>query len=53
MTGEAIKAGNVKLSHSIDEILNGEIACLLGHAESFMSDQGETIILKHRLQIYW
>ena len=40
MTGEAIQAGNASLSHSLDEILSGDIGCLMGHAESFLSDKG-------------
>ena len=40
MSGEGIKAENVSLSHSLDEISNGDIGCLLGHAESFLSPRG-------------
>ena len=40
MTGEAIQAGNASLSNSLDEILSGDIGCLMGHAESFLSDKG-------------
>ena len=40
MTGEAIKSGNANLSHSLDEIMSGEVGCILGHAESFLSIRG-------------
>ena len=40
MTGEGMKSDNVQLSHSLDEISSGEIGCLLGHAESFLSSRG-------------
>ena len=39
MTGEAV-LGKVSMSHSLEEIHNGEIPCLLGHAESFLSAKG-------------
>ena len=41
MSGEGMKADNVSLSHSLDEITRGDIGCLLGHAESFLSPKGE------------
>ena len=41
MSGEGMKADNVSLSHSLDEITRGDIRCLLGHAESFLSPRGE------------
>ena len=40
ITGDAVKSDNVHLSHSLDEILTGDIGCLLGHAESFLSSRG-------------
>ena len=40
MTGEAIKSGNTNLSHSLDEIMSGEVGCILGDAESFLSMRG-------------
>ena len=40
MSGDAVKSENVQLSNSLDEILTGEIGCLLGHAESFLSPKG-------------
>ena len=40
MAGEGIKAGNVSLSHDFSELLSGDIPCLLGHAESFLSPKG-------------
>ena len=40
MTGEAVKEDNVVLSHSVDDIYSGEIGCLVGHAESFLSSKG-------------
>ena len=40
MTGEGVKSDNVKLSHSVDEIISGDIGCLMGHAESFLSSRG-------------
>ena len=40
MTGDAVKEGNAVLSHSLEEIVSGEIGCLLGHAESFLSNRG-------------
>ena len=49
MTGDCVKSGNTKLSHPVDEIRSGEIGCLLGHAESFLSTQGSVIISNTRL----
>ena len=46
MTGEAVKSGSAKLSHSLDEILTGDIGCLMGHAESFLSARGIIHIFK-------
>ena len=40
MDGETVKAQNIHLSHPLEEINSGEIDCLLGHAESFLSDKG-------------
>ena len=40
MTGDAVKEGNASLSHSLDDICSGEISCILGHAESFLSVKG-------------
>ena len=40
ISGEGMKSDNVCLSHSLDEILRGDIGCLLGHAESFLSPRG-------------
>ena len=42
MTGECVKSGNALLTHPVDEILSGQIGCLLGHAESFLSPTGTT-----------
>ena len=39
MTGEAV-LGKVSMSHSVEEINKGDIPCLLGHAESFLSAKG-------------
>ena len=41
LTGDAVKSENVHLSSSLEEILTGEIGCLLGHAESFVSSKGK------------
>ena len=41
MTGDAVQAGNASLSHSLEEISSGEIGCVLGHAESFLSVRGK------------
>ena len=43
MDGETIKAQNIHLSHPLEEINSGEIDCLLGHAESFLSVKGTYI----------
>ena len=40
MTGEGIKEENASISHSLEEISSGEIGCILGHAESFLSAKG-------------
>ena len=48
MTGDAVKEGNITVSHSLEEIVSGEIGCLLGHAESFLSNKG---IYHHKLQL--
>ena len=45
MSGEGMKAENVLLTHSLDEISNGDIGCLLGHAESFLSSRGISFYL--------
>ena len=41
MTGEAVQAERATLSHSFDEVYSGDIGCLLGHAESFLSPPGK------------
>ena len=40
ISGEAVKSGNAQLSHSLDEIKSGDIGCILGHAQSFVSAKG-------------
>ena len=40
MIGEGVKSENVSLSHDMDELISGDISCLLGHAESFLSPRG-------------
>ena len=40
MSGDAVKEGNASLSQPLDDILSGEISCILGHAESFLSVKG-------------
>ena len=45
MMGDAVKSENVHLSHSLNEILTGEIGCLLGHAESFLSPRGNRFLI--------
>ena len=45
MTGDAVQAGNALLSHSLEEISSGEIGCVLGHAESFLSVRGKRLIM--------
>ena len=45
MSGEAMMSEDIHLSHSLDEINSGEIGCLLGHPESFLSSKGICIQL--------
>ena len=45
ISGEAVKSGNAQLSHSLDEIKSGDIGCILGHAESFVSAKGVHICI--------
>ena len=40
ISGDAMKSGEIQLSHTLDEIRSGEIGCLLGHPESFLSTRG-------------
>ena len=40
MSGKGMKAENVLLTHSLEEISNGDIGCLFGHTESFLSSRG-------------
>ena len=51
MNGEAVKTGDVKLSHSLEELLSEDISCLLGHAESFMSVKGNVVFFLQILDI--
>ena len=44
MTGDMKKSGDIQLSHSLEEIKSGDIGCLLGHSESFLSPKGKEII---------
>ena len=51
MAGEGITSGNVKLSHSMEKLLSGEIGCLLGHGESFLSTRGNTCKQCNSIQV--
>ena len=42
MLGDARSAKEATLSHSTEDILSGDIGCVLGHPESFLSPQGKT-----------
>ena len=48
MKGEAVQSEKVSLSHSQEELFSGDIPCLLGHAESFLSCKGKEIVQKLR-----
>ena len=49
MSGDAVKEENASLSHSLEEISSGEIGCILGHAESFLSSKGMILHCFHYL----
>ena len=53
MSGDAMMSEDIHLSHSLDEINSGEIGCLLGHPESFLSTKGIYSSLKHKYNNKW
>ena len=42
ISGEGVTEENTALSHDLHELKSGNISCLLGHAESFLSPRGKT-----------
>ena len=45
MEGEGVTTYSVKLAHTKEELLSGDMKFLMGHAESLLSSKGETMKL--------